>query len=170
MARTPEEEPAGAESDPPGHDTLALVVGGTALVLLLLSPWLVDRSGPEPFYKGPLIFPVMVLATIVAGALPAMVRTARNPPRSPFHFDGAGFPARGAALFVLMCFYPVAISAAGLEIATFAAIFLGLLVTGRKPVHSAIIAAGMTILTYLAFKQSLDIWFPQPWLFDTGGN
>jgi hypothetical protein len=164
MAKEGEEQPAVAENDPPGHDLLAAAIGGAALFLLALSPWLVDLSGPEPFYKGPLIFPMMVLAMIVAGAVPSICRAALSS-RDHLHVDGSGFPARGATQFALMCLYPSAISAAGLEIATFTVIFLGLLLNRRGLLQSAIIAAVLAMLVWLAFIAFLDIWFPQPWLF-----
>lgn len=169
MADLGEERDAAADRAPAGHDALAAAIGCAALFLFALSPWLVDRSGPEPFYKGPLIFPMMVLATIVAGAMPAIWRMVLRPAAHPLRVDGDGFPVRGAVLFLLMCFYPAAIAAVGLEVATFLALMLGLLVTGRGFPQSTAIAAGLTALSWLAFKAFLDIWFPQPWLFDMIG-
>jgi hypothetical protein len=155
-----------AKNDPPGHDLVALLIGGAALVLLVLAPWLVDRSGSDPFYKGPLIFPMMVLALTAAAAMPALFRLGRSLALSPYRFDGGGFPVRGAALFALMCFYPAAISAAGLEIATFLAAFAGLVVVGRPLLQSALIAAALSATLFTAFKAVLDLWFPQPWLLE----
>jgi hypothetical protein len=169
MAADGEEQQVAADRGPPGHDLLAAVTGCVALALFVFSPWLVDRSGPDPFYKGPLIFPMMVLAMIVASAIPSAWRLAvRRPPR-PFHVDGGGFPVRGAAQFILMCFYPPAIAAVGLEMATFAVVFLGLLLNRRGMLQSLLVAASLASLSWLAFRAFLDIWFPQPWLLSMTG-
>lgn len=170
MAAHGEEQGAAAGRETPGHDVLAAVIGCAALLLLVLSPWLVDRSGPEPFYKGPLVFPMLVLAMIIAGAMPSIWRMVLQPAARPLHVDGNGFPARGALLFAMMCFYPSAIAAVGLEAATFSAIFLGLLINRRRLLPSLAIAAIFTALAWLAFKAFLDIWFPQPWLLSVFGT
>ena len=147
-----------------GHDVLALAIGAGALVLLTLSPWLVDTSGPEPFYKGPLIFPLIALSVTICGALPAAWRhLVRGQPLS-LHVDGRGFPARAALLFLLMCLFPPAIAGVGLDIASFLLIFAGLVLVHRRPLRSLLIAVGLAIVIHLAFRTFLDIWFPQPWL------
>lgn len=170
--QTPPAPAAGAEGG--GQDLLAAAIGLAALALLIGSPWLVDRDGPDPFYKGPLIFPVLVLALTVAAALPAQIRILRGGRRSlrdRLHLDGAGFPRQGAALFALMCLFPLAIGAVGLDIASALALLAGLKLTGRGWVQSVAVAAVLTLVIHLAFVTALDIWFPQPWLFDmiTGG-
>lgn len=170
MAIDGEEPEAPVDRDPPGHDALAAAIGGLALFLLAFSPWLVDRTGPEPFYKGPLIFPMMVLAMIVAGAAPSIWRIAAKRPDRPLRVDGNGFPLRGGLLFTLMCFYPPAIAAVGLEAATFLALLLGLLIAGRGPLQSLGVALSLTALAWLAIKVFLDIWFPQPWLLSMIGG
>lgn len=170
MAAHGEEQGAAAGRETPGHDTLAAAIGCAALFLLALSPWLVDRSGPEPFYKGPLIFPMMVLATIIAGAMPSIWRMVLQPAVRPLHVDGHGFPARGSLLFAMISFYPSAIAAVGLEAATSTAILLGLLINRLRLLPSLAITATFTALAWLAFKAFLDIWFPQPWLFSMFGT
>ncbi|MBN7760489.1 tripartite tricarboxylate transporter TctB family protein [Nitratireductor aquibiodomus] len=169
MTNRTDEESASAAEAPSGHETLAAGIGLAATVLLILSPWLVDRSGPDPFYKGPLIFPMIVLAGTALSAVPAILRLLRHRAGLPFHVDGNGFPGRAAALFVLMCLYPLGISAIGLSAATFLAVLIGLLMVYRRPWQSVAIAAIMTLTVHLAFKTFLDIWFPAPWLFEMIG-
>jgi hypothetical protein len=53
-------------------------LGLLAMGLLLSSPWQVDTSGPDPFYKGPLLFPLMVLSLIAATVLIALVPLAMD--------------------------------------------------------------------------------------------
>lgn len=169
MAADGEEPQAAADRDPPGHDALAAAIGCVALFLFAFSPWLVDRSGPEPFYKGPLIFPMMVLAMIVAGAIPSIWRIAATRPAGPLRVDGKGFPLRGAFLFATMCLYPSTIAAIGLEAATFLALLLGMLIGGRSLLQSLGIAVLLTALAWIAVRAFLDLWFPQPWLLSTIG-
>ena len=163
-------EPETRGADQGGHDALALAIGAIALVLLVLSPWLVNSSGPEPFYKGPLIFPLIALSVTVCGALPAAWRHIHNRRAISLHVDGAGLPARSAILFLIMCLFPLAIDAVGLEVATFALTFAGLLLVYRKPVASLIIAACLTVAIHLAFRTFLDVWFPNPWLYAMFGS
>jgi len=106
MSQRTDEDDARAAKVPLGHETLAAGVGLSAAVLFILSPWLVDRSGPDPFYKGPLIFPMIVLAITALSAVPAVFRVLRLRAVRPFHIDGHGFPGRAAFLFILMCLYP----------------------------------------------------------------
>ncbi|MGF1621583.1 MAG: tripartite tricarboxylate transporter TctB family protein [Rhodomicrobiaceae bacterium] len=152
-------------TDAPGQDLLGGGIGIGALVLLVLSPWLVDSSGPDPFYKGPLIFPLIVLAVTVAGALPSMVRIARSG-RLSRRIDGHGFPRLAASLFLLMCLFPFAIGAIGLQPATALLVFAGLKLVGRNVLEAAAMAAGLTLVIHLAFRTFLDIWFPAPWLIE----
>ena len=158
------------DTDQGGHDALALAIGAGALVLLILSPWLVDTSGPDPFYKGPLIFPLIALAVTVCGALPAAWRHIRYRRPVSLRVDGSGFPARSALLFLMMCLFPPAINAVGVEIASFILIFAGLLLVYRRPLPSIVVAIGLTVAIHLAFRTFLDVWFPTPWLFEMIGG
>ncbi|WP_018699462.1 tripartite tricarboxylate transporter TctB family protein [Amorphus coralli] len=143
-------------------DLVAGVLGLAAAALLVAAPQLVDRSGPDPFYKGPLIFPLIALAITVAGALPALVRLATAAGRSWF-IDGNGVPLRAIALFALACFYAPAIAWAGLDAATFVFMLGGLLITNpRRPLRALVTAGAATVVLHLAFISFLDIWFPEP--------
>ncbi|MGX1308906.1 hypothetical protein AB7M35_003664 [Amorphus suaedae] len=146
-------------------DMVAAVVGVAAAGVLAAAPSLVDSSGPDPFYKGPLIFPLIALAITVAGALPSMVRLVTAHGRS-WHVDGRGVPGRAIALFALACLYTPAIAWAGLDAATFAFMLAGLLVTNpRRPLRAVVAAVGTTAVLHLAFVTALDIWFPTPALW-----
>lgn len=159
------EKSVSSVADAPGQDVLGGNIGLGALLLLVLSPWLVDTAGPDPFYKGPLIFPLISLAVIAAGALPCMIRIIRRR-RIALRTDGHGFPRRAAALFLLMCLFPVAISAIGLQLATVLITFAGLLLVRRRIGEAAAIAAGLTLAVHLAFRSFLDIWFAEPWFLE----
>lgn len=152
-------------------DVVAAAVGLAAAGLLVAAPALVDRSGPDPFYKGPLIFPLIALAIAIAGALPSMIRLVTAHGRS-WHVDGRGVPGRAIALFALACLYAPAIAWAGLDAATLVFMLAGLLVTNpRRPLRAVATAIGTTIVLHLAFVTALDIWFPTPalWSAIAGG-
>lgn len=166
MAATSERVPA--DPGAAAHDLVAAAIGAAALALLLGAPWLVDRSGPDPFYKGPLIFPLVALAIAVLAAVPAAFRLLRRVAAggeqgAAWRIDGRGFPLRGALLFGAMCLFPLGILAIGLQAASFLAVLLGLLAAGRtRPRAALAVAAAMTVLIHLAFRTFLDIWFPEP--------
>ena len=145
------------------HDVLAAGLGLLALGLLAASPWLVDRSGPDPFYKGPLVFPLIALVVMAAGALPAAVRLLR--PGGGWRIDGRGVPWPALRLFLLMCLFPTAVVVAGVDATAFVFIAAGLLLVGyRRPVPVLLVAALVTLAIHLAFRSLLDIWFPTPLL------
>jgi hypothetical protein len=156
---------------PRSQDAVASVIGVAALGLLIGSPWLVDTAGPDPFYKGPLIYPMLVLGLTLAGALPAVWRLGLallNGERPDLRLRMA---ARTALVFVALCGFPFAIAFAGLQLATFSFALLGLWLAGfRRPLASLVIAAGLTLVVHLAFIEFLDIWFPAPDLFELLGG
>ncbi|MDQ0314266.1 tripartite tricarboxylate transporter TctB family protein [Amorphus orientalis] len=143
-------------------DAIAAAIGLAAIGLFVAAPSLVDRSGPDPFYKGPLIFPLIALAITAAGALPSAFRLVTGTTRS-WRIDGAGVPLRAIGLFALACLYAPAIAAFGLDAATFVFLFLGLLAAGyRRPLRALAVAVSVTLIMHLAFVTVLDIWFPTP--------
>ena len=168
----PPKQSATAGPDPRSraHDALGAGIGAVALGLLIGAPWLVDQSGPDPFYKGPLIFPLIALALTVLGALPCAVRLIRDRHTRSWFIDGRGVPWPAMALFVLMAFFPTAIRFAGLGPASFVFVFAGLMIVGyRKPLQDLAIAAGVALCLHLAFISFLDIWFPTPVLLELFG-
>ena len=85
-------------ADSRGHDLLATVSGRLwPLVTLISVPWNVDTSGPDPFYKGPLIFPLLVLGLMIlyvaSGPWPGGCCSPPEPERS-WRLDGAGLPRK----------------------------------------------------------------------------
>ncbi|MFC3228373.1 tripartite tricarboxylate transporter TctB family protein [Marinibaculum pumilum] len=175
-APDPQARAGAAAHDPMPHDLVAVLLGAVALALLAAAPWLVDTEGPDPFYKGPLIFPLIALGITAAGAVPAAWRLGRlmlagSGAADIWRIDGHGFPWRAAGLFGVMCAFPLAILAIGLQAATFLALLAGFRVAGwRRPIAAPLVAAALTLLLHLAFRSFLDIWFPATlvgdWLAD----
>ncbi|MEO1102711.1 MAG: tripartite tricarboxylate transporter TctB family protein [Pseudomonadota bacterium] len=151
-----------------GRDTLAAILGVLAAGLLVAAPSLVDTSGPDPFYKGPLIFPMLTLGLIAAAAVPAVVRIVRRRGRALFALDGAGLPVRGAVLFLLACAFPVAVGAVGIFLATAGFCAMGLTVTRRSWREVMAVSVLLPLAVYAVFVLILDVWFPSPWLLDLG--
>lgn len=164
-SRTSGERDAGA-----AHDALAAGFGLVATALLVASPWLVDRSGPEPFYKGPLIFPLLALGLVVAGAVPAAVRLIVAAATGRGVLRDLAWPWTGIKLLVLMCFFPAALAFIGLEATAVLFTFAGLWIAGyRHPGKAAAVAVAMAVVLHGAFKTILDVWFPSPWVMELVG-
>ena len=53
-----------------------------------------DTEGPDPFYKGPLIFPIMVPSIMIIASLPACKRLISPPEGNSWRLDGEGFPLK----------------------------------------------------------------------------
>ena len=145
------------------HDLFGALLGLGALAMLLVSPWQVDTTGPDPFYKGPLLFPLMILGMTLAASLPSMWRLIKPGVDASWHLDGGGFPRRPAVILCFLIVFLVLLPLLGMEAATW------LFLTGSlkylkqdSRVKLWLIPALVTLILYLVFKVFLDIWFPEP--------
>lgn len=151
----------------PSHDLLGAALGLFALIMLISLPWQVDTSGPDPFYKGPMIFPLLVLTMMVAASLPFWKRLLRLPLSSVRPMDGGPFPWKTARVLGLLVLYLAALVLVGLEIATVGFLLAALWVVGERSWAEMIfVPAGTALVLYLLFKLMLDIWFPTPLLVE----
>lgn len=144
------------------HDLLGSVLGIAALALLVLSPWLVDTTGPDPFYKGPLLFPLITLGLILAGAVPSLFRLIR-PGDARWYLDGLGRPVRAARVMACLMLFLGGLMIFGLEISTL--VFLGAtlkLVGQDSRTKMILVPLLVTVILTVIFKQLLGIWFPEP--------
>lgn len=149
------------------HDLLGTALGLMALGLLLSSPWQVDTSGPDPFYKGPLIFPLLVLILLLGASLPSMYRILRPPAGSSWELDGRGLPYQGMMVLGLLILFLAGLVYLGLEIATWLFLFLALwLLRQRTPGKLLGLPSAVTVVIHLVFIVFLDVWFPTPILFE----
>ena len=149
------------------HDLFGALLGLFALVMLITISWQVDTTGPDPFYKGPLIFPLMVLSIMITGSLPSAWRLIKPAATASWFLDGEGIPYRTMVVAGLLTLYPAGMLYLGLEISTGLFLFLGLKIVKQDSILKlTIIPIAITAIIYLLFKFFLDIWFPTPLLFE----
>jgi hypothetical protein len=149
------------------HDLLAVVLGAFAALSLITSPWNVDTEGPDPFYKGPLIFPILVLSMMILASLPACLRMARPPLGAGWRLDGDGLPLKTLAVLVLLGLSLSAIPVIGVEVSALGFLVAGLRLAGhRGPVRLILVPLVVTGLVVLVFKHFLGVFFPTPFLLE----
>lgn len=144
------------------HDLLGSVLGIASLALLVVSPWLVDTTGPDPFYKGPLLFPLITLGLILAGSVPSLIRLVR-PGDARWYLDGLGWPVRAAKVLACLVLFLGSLVVFGLEISTL--VFLGValkLVGQDSRLKMILVPLLVTVILTVIFKQFLGVWFPEP--------
>jgi len=146
-----------------GHDLLSAFLGVFAAVALITSPWNVDTEGPDPFYKGPLIFPVMVLSMMILAALPACIRLVSPPADSTWRLDGEGYPIKTLVVLALLIAMLVGLNLIGLEVSAWLFLCISLYYLGHRGVLKLIVLPlVITGLIFLVFKHFLGVFFPTP--------
>jgi hypothetical protein len=149
------------------HDLLATAFGIAGAAILISTKWQVDTSGPYPFYKGPLIFPAMVLSLMVLASMPSAWRLLNPSQQSTWRLDGHGSPRKPAVLVLLMIFFMLGILVFGLEISSFLFTSLGLYYLGhRHPLRFLVLPLFCSVLIVFVFKHVLGVYFPTPLFFD----
>ena len=149
------------------HDLFGALLGLFALVMLLTLPWQVDTTGPDPFYKGPLIFPLIVLFLMVIGALPSAWRLFKPAVNRSWFLDGEGIPFKTMTVAGLLILYLAGMPYLGLELSTWLFLFFALKIVRQDTILKlTVIPTLITAIIYVTFKVFLDIWFPSPLLLD----
>lgn len=149
------------------HDIFGALLGLFALAMLITIRWQIDTSGPDPFYKGPMIFPLIILVIMLAGALPSFWRMIRPSPGASWFLDGEGIPFKTMMIAGLLAFYPAGMIYLGLEFSTWLFLMISLKIVKQDSRAKLIfIPIGISAAVYLMFKFFLDIWFPTPLLFE----
>jgi hypothetical protein len=131
----------------------------------------VDTEGPDPFYKGPLIFPIIVLSMMIIASLPACRRLISPPDESSWRLDGEGYPRKTLFVLALLITMLISLNLIGLEVSAFAFLGISFFVLGhRTPVKLIVLPLIMTGLIVLIFKYFLGVFFPTPliaeWLWE----
>ena len=153
------------------HDLFSSLLGAFAAFCLITSPWNVDTEGPDPFYKGPLIFPIIVLSMMIVASLPACLRLISPPNGSSWRLDGEGYPGKTLVVLIFLIIMLVSLNLIGLEVSAFAFLGASLFALGhRTPVKLIVLPLIMTGLIALIFKHFLGVFFPTPliaeWLWE----
>lgn len=149
------------------HDLFGALLGLFALVMLVTISWQIDTSGPDPFYKGPMIFPLIVLFIMVTGSLPSIWHMIKPTANTSWYLDGDGIPYKTMVVAGLLALYPLGLTYLGLEITTYLFLFTGLKIVKQDSLVKLVtIPVIITAAIYLVFKFFLDIWFQTPLLFE----
>jgi hypothetical protein len=145
------------------HDLFSAFLGVFAAFSLITSPWNVDTEGPDPFYKGPLIFPVMVLAMMILASLPAWLRLLSPPADSTWRLDGEGYPKKTLVVLGLLIAALGGLNLIGLEVSAWLFLSISLYYLGHRGVLKLmILPLVITGLIVLVFKHFLGVFFPTP--------
>ena len=145
------------------HDLFSAFLGVFAAFSLITSPWNVDTEGPDPFYKGPLIFPVMVLAMMILASLPAWLRLLSPPADSTWRLDGEGYPKKTLVVLGLLIATLGGLNLIGLEVSAWLFLSISLYYLGHRGVLKLmILPLVITGLIVLVFKHFLGVFFPTP--------
>ncbi|MBN2122765.1 MAG: tripartite tricarboxylate transporter TctB family protein [Deltaproteobacteria bacterium] len=149
------------------HDLFAVFLGAFAAGVLISTPWQVDTTGPDPFYKGPLIFPLLVLSLMALASLPAAWRLIKPPEGASWHLDGKGYPLKTTVVLGFLVAYLFGVRVFGLTFSSWAFLFVSLYyLKHRSPLKLILIPLIITGLVVITFKVFLEVFFPTPLLID----
>lgn len=165
--------PRGPNPDSRVHDLLSTILGLFAGILLLTLNLHIDEPAADyPFYKGPKIFPILVLAVMTVSALPSLYRLIRSFGRGSWRLDGYGWPIKPAMVTVMLAlFFLFGIAWLGVEASVLAFMSLSFLVLGYRRVGVNVVYPFLyTIIIVVLFKYTLKIWFPEPLIYNLFGG
>lgn len=151
------------------HDLFMSIIGIFAAVLLFNLNSAIDTKGAiYPFYKGPTIFPILVLSVMFIFSLPSMRRLLSPPADSSWYLDGKGIPYKPMMVFPLLAgFFLVGFIYIGLELSVFLFLFISLYMLKHRSLFKLlVIPAIYTIIIVYLFKYVLNIYFPTPLMFN----
>lgn len=155
------------------HDLFCAILGGFAVFLLATFKMHIDTTAvPYPFYKGPAIFPLIVLSVMALSSLPAFYRLAKPPPDASWNVDNRGWPHRPAIiLLMLVLFFPIGIIWIGVEASVFLFLIISYYLLGYRNIRiNLLVPLIYTAVIVLIFKHLLNIWFPEPLIFSLIGE
>ncbi len=163
----------GADPDSNLHDLLSVLLGFFGFILLVTLDWHIQPPAVDyPFYKGPKIFPLLVLSMMTVSALPSLYCLLRSFRQRRWRLDGYGLPAKPVVVTVLLVlFFLFGIAWVGIELSAFAFMSLSFLVVGyRRLTVTALYPLLYTAFIVLLFKHILKVWFPAPLLLSLFGS
>jgi len=163
----------GADPNSNLHDLLSVLLGFFGFILLVTLDWHIQPPAVDyPFYKGPKIFPLLVLCVMVLSALPSLYRLLRSFRQRRWRLDGYGPPAKPVAVTIfLVLFFLFGIAWVGIELSAFAFMSLSFLVVGyRRLTVTVLYPLLYTAFIVFVFKQILKVWFPDPLILSLFGS
>jgi hypothetical protein len=137
------------------------------LAIILLATVKLHISEPAvdyPFYKGPLIFPVIALGIMAASSFSAFYRLIKPAPDSSWQLDNMGPPIKPAVSLILLILFflfgPVVI---GVEASVLMFLIISYYLQGYRQIKIIfLIPIIYTTVIVVLFKYILQIWFPEP--------
>ncbi|MEW6376292.1 MAG: tripartite tricarboxylate transporter TctB family protein [Thermodesulfobacteriota bacterium] len=131
--------------------------------LLISTRWEIDTSVPYPFYKGPLIFPLLVLILMIIASLPSAWRLLKSSKQKSWQLDGQGVPIKPLIIFSLLILYGIGLVVFGLEFSSYLFLSISLYYLGHRNLFRYIIIPLVyTVVIVFLFKYALGIYFPKP--------
>ena len=156
------------------HDLFMAILGGFAIFLLISIPISIEEPAADyPFYKGPSIFPIIILSVMSLSALPSFYRLIRKiKSRERWYLDGRGFPALPVKIFLLLVVvFLLGFIWIGLELACFLFFLAAMIVVGyRSWWKLCLYSLIYTVFIIVLFKYLLDIYFPEPLIYRLWGG
>jgi hypothetical protein len=155
------------------HDLFSVILGAFAAMLLLTLRIQIDTTAvPYPFYKGPKIFPLIVLSLMVVSSIPSLLRLIRPAPNSGWWLDGRGWPHRPVSTLVLLVlFFLLGISGIGVEASVLFFLISAYYILGYRELKiNLLLPVVYTMVIVIIFKYLLHIWFPEPLIFSLFGG
>ncbi len=148
------------------HDICTAAIGLFAAVMLIASPWVVDSTGPEPFYKGPLIFPLITLISMLVFSIPSILKIILKKDTADYTLDQEGFPKKAIIILVFLVLFVFGIVGIGLELSVFIFTSASLYFLGFRAKKIIIFLPVITaFLLWFLFKFLLEVWFQTPYIF-----
>lgn len=149
------------------HDVCTAFIGIFAALMLIASRWVVDTTDPAPFYKGPLIFPVIILCTMIIFSVPSIIKILFRKDKLEYTLDQEGVPGKAIVIFVFLIIFVFGIVGIGLELSTFIFTSFSLYFLGLRSLKTTFLLPLVTVFVlWFLFKFMLDVWFPTPYLFE----
>lgn len=169
--KSPHQHPAQKSSY---HDLFMAILGGFAIFLLISIPISIEEPAADyPFYKGPAIFPIIILSVMCLSALPSFYRLLlKIKSREQWHLDGKGFPTLPVKIFLLLIVvFLSGFICIGLELACFLFFLVAMIFIGYRTWWKLILYPGLyTVFIVILFKYLLDIYFPEPLIYHLWGG
>jgi len=156
------------------HDLFMAILGGFAFLMLILTPYVIGEPAANyPFYKGPEIFPIIILSIMTLSSLPAYYRLLRGKAKEKrWYLDGKGFPLLPLKILLTLIFvFLIGFIYIGLELACLLFFVTAMYLIGYRLWWKLFLyPVFYTLFILILFKYMLDIYFPEPMILSLWGG